>query len=86
MGGNVELTVPEGLSMDVDIELAYTRRHEGRYAIHSDFDLKLEESDNWDNRDGEPRRYLYGTGSIGGGTHRVSIKTTNGDIYLHRGS
>ncbi|MBX2992369.1 MAG: hypothetical protein KF749_14555 [Bacteroidetes bacterium] len=85
MSGDVTLTVPSSLSMDVDITLAYTRGKEGDYKIVSDFDLKREETKEWERRNGSPRKYIYGTGTIGGGKHKVKIKTINGNVYLKKG-
>lgn len=85
MGGDVTLTVPPALSMDVDITLAYTRDRHGDYKIVSDFDLKREETKEWDDDHGSPRKYIYGTGSIAGGKNKVRIKTVNGNVYLKKG-
>lgn len=85
MAGDVELTVPAGLSMELDLELAYTKGNEGDFDIHSDFDFEREETEEWDKNNGSPRRYIYGKGSVKGGKHRIRIKTINGDIYLNRG-
>lgn len=85
MSGDVTLTVPAALSMDVDITLEYTRGHEGDFSIVSDFELKREESIAWERRHGSPRKVLYGTGTIGGGKHKVKIKTINGNVYLKKG-
>lgn len=85
MGGKIELTVPSGLSMDVDITLAYTRNSRQDYKIESDFPIELRRSDDWDYASGDPRKYVYGTGTIGGGGHKIKIKTVNGDVRLLRG-
>jgi DUF4097 and DUF4098 domain-containing protein YvlB len=85
MSGDVSLTVPPALSMDIDITLAYTRDRNDDYKIVSDFDVKQEESKEWDRRHGTARKYVYGTGSIRGGKHKVHIKTVNGNIYLKKG-
>jgi hypothetical protein len=84
-GGDITLTVPEGLSMEVDITLAYTRNARKTYRIISDFDLHEEESRDWDYDQGTPRRYLFATGSIAGGKNRIRIETINGDVYLKKG-
>lgn len=85
MAGDIHLTVPAGLSMEFDIELAYTKGHEGDHDIHSDFDIEKEETKTWDRDNGSPRKYIYGKGSVKGGKHRIRIKTINGDIYLNKG-
>ncbi len=83
-GGEITLTVPAELSMDVDIELAYTKDARKKYRIISDFNLKLEETDTWDRSSGSPRKYIYGKAKIAGGKHSIKIKTINGDIYLKK--
>ena len=83
MGGDITLTLPAKLSMEVDIELAYTKNSERNYKIHSDFDLKIENTDQWDHKR-SPRKYIYGTATISGGKHKVKIKTVNGHIYLKK--
>ena len=85
MGGDVELTVPAGLSMAFDIELVYTRNADDTYRIISDFPMAQERTDRWDYHDGDARKYIYGTGEVAGGRHRIRIKTTNGNITVRRG-
>ena len=85
MGGDITLTVPAGLSMDIDITLAYTRDRRDDYKISSDFDVKQEESKEWDRSHGSARKYIYGTGSIAGGRNKVHIKTINGNVFLKKG-
>lgn len=82
MGGDIEVTVPPGLSMDIDLELSYTRRNRDRYRILSDFNVTLDESEDWHYNDGDARKTIYATGRTGNGAHRVKVKTVNGNIYL----
>ena len=84
-GGDITLVVPDGLSMDVDIELAFTRKHEGDYQIFSDFKLEERQSADWIRDKGDPRKVIHGTGLIGGGKHRIRIETINGNVYLKKG-
>jgi DUF4097 and DUF4098 domain-containing protein YvlB len=84
MGGDITLNVPAGLSMDIDITLAYTRRSRQDYKIVSDFDIDRERTDEWDDSKGSDRKYIYGKGKIKGGTHKITIKTVNGNIYLKK--
>ena len=87
-GGDIILTVPAGLSMDVDITVAYTDRSwsgSKAYTIESDFDLKEEHTQEWDHSDGTPRKYIYGTGTINGGKNKIRIETINGNVYLKKG-
>jgi DUF4097 and DUF4098 domain-containing protein YvlB len=82
--GDIELTVPSGLAMTLDLELAYTKGKSGKYAIKSDFPVSMEETDEWDKSDGSPRKYINGSGTIGAGTHRVRVRTINGNIILRK--
>jgi DUF4097 and DUF4098 domain-containing protein YvlB len=84
-GGDIELVVPAGLSMEFDIELAYTRDSDRDYEIVSDFDMNIEKSTDWERKWGEKVKYIYGTGSVKGGKHMIRIKTVNGDIYIKKG-
>jgi DUF4097 and DUF4098 domain-containing protein YvlB len=81
-GGDITLLVPGELSMNIDIILAYTRKSRGDYRIISDFDLNLEESEDWEFGFGSARKYIRGTGKTGEGTHTVQIETVNGDVVL----
>ena len=82
--GDIELTVPANLAMVLDLELAYTRGKSGKYSIKSDFPVRMEETEEWDKSDGSPRKYINGSGKIGAGTHRVKIRTVNGNIILRK--
>lgn len=84
MSGDITLTVPAGLSMDIDIELVYTKNARKRYKITSDFKLEQEETRTWDYSSGSPRKYIYGKARIAGGNHKIKIKTINGNIYLKK--
>jgi len=84
MGGNITLAVPASLSMAIDIELAYTEGHEGDYDITSDFPLSREVSPTWEREHGSPRKVIHGTGTVGGGKNRVTIRTVNGNVVLKR--
>jgi len=85
MGGDIRLTVPDGLSMAVDITLAYTKNSLQDYSIRSDFPLSINETPHWDYSGGSPRKSIFGTGTVKGGDHRIKIETINGDVELLRG-
>jgi hypothetical protein len=85
MGGDITLTVPAKLSMDIDITLAYTKDRDDDYKIVSDFAVKQEMTKEWEQDHGSARKYIYGTGMISGGKHKVRIKTVNGSVYLKKG-
>lgn len=85
MGGNITLTVPAGLSMDIDLEIEYTKKRDKDYKIISDFNIQQKQTDEWDNSKGSPRKYIYGKGKVKDGKHKIKIKTVNGNIVLKRG-
>jgi len=84
-GGNIELTVPANLSMNIDLTVAVTRDHEGEAKIVSDFDVKQSESDHWESNHGTARKYLYAKGTAGSGANQIKITTINGTIRLKKG-
>ena len=85
-GGDITLVVPDGLSMDLDVSIAYTRKHEGDYSIESDFPIERKASKEWEYGHGDPRKFIYGTGTVKGGKHHVVIETINGNVYLKKAS
>lgn len=85
-GGEITLTLPGSLSVQFDLELAYTRNSRQNYTIVSDFPLQIRDTPNWDYSKGSPRKFIYGTGVSGGGKHRIRIETINGNITIKRGA
>jgi len=84
-GGNITLAVPEDLSMDVDIELSYSKDTKRKYKIVSDFPLNIEETGPRDsNGKSSPGKTIYGKEKIAGGEHKIKIRTVNGNIYLKK--
>lgn len=83
-GGEIVLSLPDGLSMRFDIKLAYTRNSRQDFRILSDFPIGIRETDSWDYIQGSPRKYIYGTGSVGTGKHLVKIETINGNITIRK--
>lgn len=84
--GDVSVTVPPGFSMELDVDLAYTRNSDRDYRIHCDFDFDEERTQEWDYSSGTPRKHIYGTGKIAGGRHTIKITTVNGDVYIKQGN
>jgi len=84
-GGDIDLTVPPGLSMDFDIELAYTKDSDRDYDIYSDFDLKKKRTEDWEGYWGSKRKFIYGSGQHEDGKNKIKITTVNGDIYIRKG-
>ena len=85
-GGDIRLAVPAGLSMSIEVELAYTHNSRQDYAVNTDFEVRERRTAEWDASRGTPRKYIYATGGVGGGRHRIKIKTVNGNVYLSKSS
>jgi DUF4097 and DUF4098 domain-containing protein YvlB len=84
MSGDVVLTVPSGFSMELSLEIAYTRNSRQDYKIQAPFELRQSVSDEWDREHGTPRKYIRAKGSTGG-ANSVRIKTINGNITVVEG-
>jgi DUF4097 and DUF4098 domain-containing protein YvlB len=84
LGGDVTLSVPEDLSMNIDIELNYTKRSWGKYQITSDFKLEREETPDWIKKNGSFRKTIYARAKVKGARNTIKIKTVNGNIYLKK--
>jgi DUF4097 and DUF4098 domain-containing protein YvlB len=82
--GELRLTVPADLPVDIDVELYRTRDSRRDYHVHSDFPLKIEESADWDTSQGSPRKLIHATGRQGAATQRIELRTINGDVYITR--
>jgi hypothetical protein len=83
--GDVELTVPKGYSMDLDLTIGYTRSSRRDYRIRCDVPFEEEHATEWDygyGDRGSAQKYILGTGSVAGGRHRIRIRTTNGNITI----
>ncbi|HSU15536.1 M56 family metallopeptidase [Longimicrobium sp.] len=81
--GRVTLVLPAEFSGSVDLESAYTERHAPTH-VTSDFPLALSQPREWSSREGTPRRYVRGRGTLGSGRHHVRVRTVNGDVRLVR--
>ena len=86
MTGDVDLTLPDGMSMEIDITVAYTKHSSRNYKIDSDFPLAIKESPTWEYENGSPRKRIHGSAVAGDGEHRIKIETVNGNVRLRRGS
>jgi hypothetical protein len=72
-GGSLTLHIPENLPGSFDVELNL-RRPKKDYRIISDFPLEVHEHSN----------KKTASGDINGGGHRISLKTTNGNIKIKK--
>ena len=79
MSGDVYLTVPADLAMDIEIEIIYDE--DDKVEIESDFNLdkNTEESNKW----GHSKK-LIATGKTGNGKNKILIKTVNGNVHLKK--
>ena len=83
MGGDIDLTVPKGLSMEFDIEIQWTKNADRKPKIVSDLAIDIEETKEWKKKHGSKRKYIYGTGKAGDGKHLIRIRTINGDVRIN---
>jgi hypothetical protein len=44
--------------------------------------LRQSETSEWDRSQGSPRKYIRAAGTVGGGEHKVKIRTINGNIEI----
>ena len=90
LGGDITLTVPANFSMDVYVEIAYTKKWSRRHmdfedaTIEGDFKLDQKKSSEWEYSHGSPRKYLRGKASFNGGKNKVVVKTINGTVTLKK--
>lgn len=82
--GDVTLVAPPDLSARFDLKLAYTKA-DRPYRIDSDFAVERRAPDEWSTAEGTARKYVFGTGSVGGGRSLVKIQTVNGSIHVRKG-
>jgi hypothetical protein len=82
--GRVIIELPADFDGRLELETAYTRTHENRARINSDWDLERDPLTDWEDRYGTPRRFLRARTVIGRGTGRVVVRTVNGEIEIRR--
>jgi DUF4097 and DUF4098 domain-containing protein YvlB len=82
--GEVTVILPADASVELDLDLSFTRNSSREFEITSDFDLDLEETQKWDTKNGSPRKHIYGTASVNGGRHKVVIHNVNGNIRIKK--
>ena len=86
MGGDIDLTLPDGIAAEFDIRINYTRNSSKDYEIISDFPIKINEDEEWKYTDGEPVKEIKGSGKTGDGKNTIRITTHNGNIRLRKGN
>src|SRR4029453_18493471 len=86
MAGDIELTVPEGMAMDLDLQIEFDPDRSHTPKIISDFPVKTWEEESRNSHHGNRNsKVLRGTGQSGNGQHKVHIKTVEGNIIIKRG-
>lgn len=85
MGGDIELTLPDGISARFDVRITYTRRSSRDYQIKSDFPLDIKKDKEWEYDNGEPKKEINGSGKTGDGKNLIKVTTHNGDIIIRKG-
>jgi DUF4097 and DUF4098 domain-containing protein YvlB len=84
-GGDIVVTLPADMQMQIEVEIAYTIDSKRDFAIRSAFPVNVSESGTWDTSRGTARRFIRGSGRIGDGAHKVRIRTVNGNVTIRRG-
>jgi DUF4097 and DUF4098 domain-containing protein YvlB len=85
MSGDIELSVPAGFGMNLDLEVAFTRNSEKDFEIVAPGGLKPTVTPDWDHERGTPRKYIRMSGAVNGGGHAVKVRTVNGDVVVKDG-
>ena len=91
-GGDVELWIPEHWAARISVDVEHFRpdpddRGYRVPMIDSDVELAIRHTDKWERRmlGLLPRsRHIYGTATLGAGTHRVRIRTEGGDVRIRK--
>jgi hypothetical protein len=81
--GSVTLVLPADFSGALEVESAYTQGHAPTRVV-SEFPLAVSQTQGWDSRQGTPRRYVRGRGTLGSGRYRVNVTAVNGDVRVVR--
>jgi DUF4097 and DUF4098 domain-containing protein YvlB len=82
--GLVTLVLPRDLNATLELQTAYTENFGKKTRIVSDFPLQTTETENWDRREGTPRRYVRAHQTVGRGGPVIRVRTVNGDIVIKR--
>jgi hypothetical protein len=88
LGGDVDLTLPAGISMTVDIDIKLSRGHrvkEARGHVESDFTVKREEIEPSGKDERWVSKIVHGSGVTGDGKNRVHITTVDGNVTIRKG-
>lgn len=90
-GGDLRLVLPSGFSGRFEIEVVKLRKRPEQAGIESDFPLDIKEPAEWTNstfgkagKYGGDYKVITATGTTGGGSHLVKLKTINGVVSIKR--
>ncbi len=83
--GQVVIVAPADLNATLELETAYTDNFRGKTRVVSDWPLTVTETNDWDDSQGTPRKYVRVRQSIGRGGAVIRVRTVNGNIVLKRG-
>ncbi len=83
-GGDIDLTLPAGLAMDVDVQIVFTKDSSRDFEITSDFPLQITTTPEWSYGKGNAHRIIRGSGRNGSGKNKVTIRTINGDVRIQK--
>ena len=83
MSGDITLTVPSDLDMDIEIEIVYEEDDRDEIGVESDFSLseRIEDRDEGD----QDTKKLIATGKTGSANNKIRISTVSGKVYLKKG-
>ncbi|MBA3831865.1 MAG: M56 family metallopeptidase [Chthoniobacterales bacterium] len=84
--GNVDVVIPRGADVTLDLETAYTQNFGKHTQIKGDYPLEQTETPDWDSTHGTPRKYVRVKQKIGKGGALIRVRTVNGDIRLSEGN
>jgi beta-lactamase regulating signal transducer with metallopeptidase domain len=82
--GRVIVYLPANFEGRFDVETAYTQSSPRATRIDTDFDLRRETTEEWDDREGSPRRYVRALGRVGQSGGLIRIRTVNGDVEVRK--
>ena len=83
--GCVVIDLPLGIAAQLDLEAAYTESFNRRPRVDSTWNLRQQETVEWDTTHGTPRKYVRAHGQIGMGGGLIRVRTVNGDIAVRYG-
>jgi len=85
MSGEIDVVVPAGFGMELELEIAFTRNSKKEFEIDLPGGPATTVTPDWDHDHGTPRKYIRSSGTMNGGGNVVKIKTINGNIKIREG-